>query len=150
MKLPFTIAAALLCLSAYSQDFIEFNQNTKWINEVNELSFLERSENDTNIYKAYSETSYLFYIDVDEDYYSITDLERERSVVRNCCMCSYTAILKNSKDTLQIEKGSSDDFGNSTIIIDTFYKENENLVQVKLLDDNTTVVTIWKSIISKN
>lgn len=150
MKLPFTIAAALISLLAYSQDFIEFNQNTKWITEVNELSFLERSENDTNIYKAYSENSYLFYIDVDEDYYSITDLERERSVVRNCCMCSYTAILKNSKDTLQIEKGSSDDFGNSTIIIDTFYKENENLVQVKLLDDNSTVVTIWKSIISKN
>ena len=54
MKLLTTIAALLVALSAYSQDFIKMNYNTKWTNGVNELSFLERTENDKDTYKALS------------------------------------------------------------------------------------------------
>jgi hypothetical protein len=149
MKLLSIISAVMLSLSVYSQDFIEINYNTKWTNGVNELSFLERAENDKNTYKAFSKTTYLFYIDLDKDYYSVKDLEQERSVVRNCCLCSYTAILKNSKDTLQIEKGSSDDFGNSNFVVNTFYMKNENLIHVKLSDDDSNIITIWNPLNSK-
>ena len=149
MKLLTTIAALLIALSAYSQDFIKMNYNTKWTNGVNELSFLERTENDKDTYKAFSKTSYLFYINLNINHYSVKDLKQERIAVRNCCMCSYTAILKNSRDTLRIEKGSSDDFGNSDIIVNTFYKKNEKLVHVKSSDDDSNIVTIWNPINSK-
>lgn len=149
MKLLTTIAALLIALSAYSQDFIKMNYNTKWTNGVNELSFLESTENGTDTYKSFSNTSYLFYINLNIDHYCVKDLEQERIAVRNCCMCSYTAILKNSRDTLRIEKGSSDDFGNSNIIINTFYKKNEKLVHVKSSDDDSNIVTIWNPINSK-
>ena len=149
MKLLTTIAALLVALSAYSQDFIKMNYNTKWTNGVNELSFLERTENDKDTYKAFSKTSYLFYINLNINHYSVKDLKQERIAVRNCCMCSYTAILKNSRDTLRIEKGSSDDFGNSDIIVNTFYKKNEQLVHVKSADDDSNIVTIWNPINSR-
>jgi len=149
MKLLTTIAALLVALSAYSQDFIKMNYNTKWTNGVNELSFLERTENDKDTYKAFSKTSYLFYINLNINHYSVKDLKQERIVVRNCCMCSYTAILKNSRDTLRIEKGSSDDFGNIDIIVNTFYKKNEQLVHVKSADDDSNIVTIWNPINSR-
>lgn len=136
-----------LPVTLFAQDtFIEVNNNTRWVNEANELSFLESIDDSKNAYKAVSSSSYLFYIDLNNDYYTAEALSQERSVIRSCCMCSYTAILKNSKDTLIIEKGASDDFGNSDIVTNTFYIKNEKLVQLKLLDDDSTVVTIWDPI----
>ena len=56
--------------------FLKRNIDTKWINGANELSFLEKI--DTNSYKAVSSNSFIFFIDLDKDVYSIKELELER------------------------------------------------------------------------
>lgn len=128
-------------LFLFSQStFLKKNIDTKWINGTNELSFLETVDNN-NSYKAVSSNEFIFFIELDNDAYSLKDLESER--ILNCCMCSYTAITKNSNDTLRIEKGSRDDFGNSEIIINTFYIRGNNLIQVKKTDDNAPLLTNW-------
>ena len=125
--------------------FLKRNIDTKWINGANELSFLETIE--TNSYKAVSSNSFIFFIDLDKDVYSIEELERERLL--NCCMCSYTAIIVNTKDTLKIEKGSRDDFGNSDVVTNTFYIQENKLVQVKVIDNESPIVTIWSQVSSE-
>tara|TARA_B100001540_G_C15816433_1_gene647773 strand:+ start:3673 stop:4821 length:1149 start_codon:yes stop_codon:yes gene_type:complete len=130
----------------YSQNtFLKRNIDTKWINGENELSFLEKI--DPNSYKAVSSNSFIFFINLDKDVYSIEELERERLL--NCCMCSYTAIILNTKDTLQIEKGQTDDFGNSDIVTNTFYIQENQLVQVKVIDNESPIVTIWSQVSSE-
>ena len=119
--------------------FLKRNINTKWIDGANELIFLEKI--DTNSYQAVSSNSFIFFIDLDKDIYTIEDLENERML--NCCMCSYTAIIVNSKDTLKIEKGQRDDFGNSDVVTNTFYIQNNKLVQVKVMDNENPIFTIW-------
>jgi len=121
--------------------FLKKNIDTKWINGTNELSFLETIDNNNNSYKAVSSNEFIFFIELDNNEYSPKDLESER--ILNCCMCSYTAITQNSNDTLKIEKGSRDDFGNSEIIINTFYIKDDNLIQVKKTDNNPPLVTNW-------
>ena len=61
-------------------------------------------------------------------------------------MCSYTAITQNSNDTLRVEKGSRDDFGNGEVVINTFYLEGENLIQVKLIDEEPPFIISWSRV----
>jgi hypothetical protein len=138
----------LLCvpLIGLSQNtFLKRNIDTKWINGVNELSFLETM--DKNSYKAVSSNSFIFFIDLDKDVYSIEELERERLL--NCCMCSYTAVIVNTKDTLKIEKGQRDDFGNSDVLTNTFYIQENKLVQVKVIENESPIFTIWAKVSSE-
>ena len=125
--------------------FLKRNINTKWINGANELIFLEKI--DTNSYQAVSSNSFIFFIDLDKDVYSIEELEKERLL--NCCMCSYTAIIVNSKDSLKIEKGQRDDFGNSDVVINTFYIQENKLVQVKVTENEPPIFTIWSKVSSE-
>ena len=139
----------LICvpLIGLSQNtFLKRNIDTKWINGANELSFLETI--DTNSYKAVSSNSFIFFIDLDKDVYSIKELELERLL--NCCMCSYTAIIINTKDTLKIEKGSRDDFGNSDVVNNTFYIQENKLVQVKVIDNKAPIMTHWLPVSNKD
>ena len=132
----------LLCVPmiGISQNtFLKRNIDTKWINGVNELFFLEKI--DTNSYRAVSSNSFIFFIDLDKNVYSIEELEKERLL--NCCMCSYTAIIVNSKDSLKIEKGQRDDFGNSDVVTNTFYIQENKLVQVKVIENEPPVFTFW-------
>tara|TARA_B100000902_G_scaffold76492_1_gene81319 strand:- start:73 stop:504 length:432 start_codon:yes stop_codon:yes gene_type:complete len=122
--------------------FLESNINTNWINSTNELSFLESVDNNT--YKSVTSNSFIFFIELDKDVYSSEDLNNERLL--NCCMCSYTAIIQNSKDTLRIEKGSRDDFGNGQVVINTFYLEGDDLIQVKLINEEPSTLTIWSRV----
>ena len=121
--------------------FLKRNVDTKWKDGTNELSFLETIDNKENVYRGVSSNSFIFFIDLDEDVYSIEDLNSERLL--NCCMCSYTAIIVNNKDTLKIEKGSRDDFGNSHVIINTFYIQEKKLVQVEAINNNIPKITYW-------
>ena len=125
--------------------FLENNIDTKWINGANELSFLEKI--DTNSYKTVSSNSFFFLIDLDKDVYSNKELERERLL--NCCMCSFTAIIINTKDTLKIEKVSRDDFGNSDVVTNTFYIQENKLVQVQVIDNQSPIVTLWSQLSSE-
>jgi len=138
----------LLCAPLFllgQTTFLKRNIDTKWINGANELSFLETIE--TNSYKAVSSNSFIFFIDLDKDVYNFEELESERLL--NCCMCSYTAIIVNTKDTLKIEKGSRDDFGNSDVVTNTFYIQENKLVQVKVIDNESPIVTIWSQVYSE-
>ena len=133
---------SLICFS--QKTFIENNINTKWINGTNELSFLENENDNKNAYKAVTTKSYIFYIELDKDVYTPDELNNERLL--NCCMCSYTAITQNSRDTLKVEKGSRDDFGNSKVIINTFYLKEDNLIQFKHIDKEPPTLTIWSRV----
>ena len=131
-------------LSFGQNTFLKRNIDTKWINATNELSFLETIDNRENVYKGISSNSFIFFIDLNKDIYSIEDLKLERLL--NCCMCSYTAIIVDNKDTLKIEKGSRDDFGNSHVVINTFYIQEKKLVQVEEINNNIPKITYWSRI----
>ena len=139
------IFSLIIPLIGFGQNtFIESNSNTKWINGTNKLSFLESVGSEKNTYKAVTSNSYIFFIELNKDVYNSEDLNLERLL--NCCMCSYTAITQNSNDTLRVEKGSRDDFGNGEVVINTFYLEGENLIQVKLIDEEPPFMISWSRV----
>ena len=148
MKKLLFILLYLPLIGLSQNTFLKRNIDTKWINGANELSFLETMDMDKNSYKAVSSNSFVFFIDLDKDVYSIKELESERLL--NCCMCSYTAIIVNTKDTLKIEKGSRDDFGNSNVVNNTFYIQENKLVQVKVIDNKVPIMTHWLPVSNKD
>ena len=131
-------------LSFGQNTFLKRNVDTKWKSATIELSFLETIDERKNVYKGISSNSFIFLIDLDKNIYGVEDLKSERLL--NCCMCSYTAIILNSQDTLKIEKGSRDDFGNSHIVINTFYNQENKLVQEEEINNTATKITYWSPI----
>ena len=126
---------------ASAQDsFIESNINTKWISGSKELSFLVPVKNSENAYQTVSSDSYIFYIDLDNHNYSTKEL---RSVRDQCCMCSFTSIL-NTPDTLVVDYFSTDDFGNSELKVNTFYIQENKLVQVEVINNENSIITYWE------
>ena len=124
--------------------FINQFTNSNWMNERDSLRFLETVNDNKKTYKAVTSTSYIFYIDLLKDTYSTKELIQNR---QQCCMCSYNSIL-DTKDTLKIENYSTDDFGNSELVTNTFYIKNKKLVQIKIVDNNSARVTIWTRLFS--
>ena len=120
--------------------FIESNKNTKWISGSKELSFLVPVPNNKNAYKSESSESYIFYIDLDNHNYSTKEL---KSVRDQCCMCSFTSIL-NTTDTLIVDYFSTDDFGNSELKVNTFFIQNNKLVQVEVINNENSIITYWE------
>ncbi len=136
------ILLLLLCVPFFllgQNTFIKQFTNSNWINGTEKLSFLETLDNKENIYKAVISSGYIFYIDLDKDIYSTKVLNTVRT---KCCMCSYKSIL-DTKDTLIIDYFSTDDFGNSELKVNTFYIEENKLVQVEMIDDESPKVTFW-------
>jgi len=140
----FILVLIIPFLSFGQNTFLKRNVDTKWKSATMELSFLETSDDRKNVYKGISSNSFIFFIDLNKDIYSIEDLKSERLL--NCCMCSYTAIIVNNQDTLKIEKGSRDDFGNSHVVINTFYNQENKLVQEQEINNNTPKITYWSPI----
>ena len=120
--------------------FIESNKNTKWISGSKELSFLVPVKDAENTYKSESSDSYIFYIDLDNHNYNTKEL---KSVRDQCCMCSFTSIL-NTTDTLIVDYFSTDDFGNSELKVNTFFIQNNKLVQVEVINNENSIITYWE------
>ena len=135
------ICAPLFLLGQNS--FIKQFTNSKWVNGTDKLSFLEASDNKENTYKTLTSSSYIFYIDLDKDIYSNTELKPVRV---QCCMCSYKSIL-DTKDTLIVDHFTTDDFGNSELEVNTFYIQDNKLVQVEETDNESPRVTKWTRLI---
>ena len=125
--------------------FIKQFNNSKWANGSDTLSFLESLDTKGNSYKAVTSSSYIFYIDLDKDNYSTKELNPERI---QCCMCSYKSIL-DTKDSLIVDHFSTDDFGNSELRVNTFYIQENKLVQVEVIDNESPIVTIWSQVSSE-
>ena len=135
----------LLCAPLFllgQNTFIKQFTNSKWVNGTDKLSFLEVLDNKENSYKAVTSSSYIFYIDLDNDNYSTKELNPVRV---QCCMCSYKSIL-DTKDSLIVDHFSTDDFGNSELRVNTFYIQENKLVQVEIIDDESPIVTIWSQV----
>ena len=135
----------LLCAPLFllgQNTFIKQFTNSKWVNGTDKLSFLEVLDNKENSYKAVTSSSYIFYIDLDKDNYSTKELNPVRV---QCCMCSYKSIL-DTKDSLIVDHFSTDDFGNSDLRVNTFYIQENKLVQVEIIDDESPIVTIWSQV----
>ena len=120
--------------------FIESNINTKWKNGSKELSFLVPVKNAENAYQSVSSESYIFFIDLDNHNYSTKELKFIRD---QCCMCSFTSIL-NTADTLIVDYFSTDDFGNSELKVNTFYIQQNKLVQVEVINNEKSTITYWE------
>ena len=138
----------LLCAPLFllgQNTFIKQFTNSKWVNGSDKLNFLEVLDNKENTYKAVTSSSYIFYIDLDKDNYSTKELNPERI---QCCMCSYKSIL-DTKDSLIVDHFSTDDFGNSELRVNTFYIQENKLVQVEVIDNESPIVTIWSQVSSE-
>lgn len=135
-KLLLVFLCAPLFLLGQNTFIKQFN-NSKWTNGSDTLSFLESSDTKGNSYKAVTSSSYIFYIDLDKDNYSTKELNPVRV---QCCMCSYKSILDN-KDSLIVDHFSTDDFGNSELRVNTFYIQENQLVQVEVTDNGSPRVT---------
>ena len=138
----------LLCAPLFllgQNTFIKQFTNSKWVNGSDKLNFLEVLDNKENTYKAVTSSSYIFYIDLDKDNYSTKELNPERI---QCCMCSYKSIL-DTKDSLIVDHFSTDDFGNSELRVNTFYIQENKLVQVEIVDNESPIVTIWSQVSSE-
>jgi hypothetical protein len=138
----------LLCSPLFllgQNTFIKQFTNSKWINGINTLSFLETLDNKENTYKAVTSSSYIFFIDLDKDTYSTKELKPVRE---QCCMCSYTSIM-DTKDTLIVDRFTTDDFGNSDLEVNTFYIQEDKLVQVEVINNENSIVTKWPRLISE-
>ena len=135
----------LLCAPLFllgQNTFIKQFTNSNWVNGTNELSFLKTIDNNKNTYKAVTSKSYIFFIDLDKDNYSTKELKPVRI---QCCMCSYTSIM-DTEDTLKVDYFSTDDFGNSELRVNTFYTQENKLVQVEEIDNESPIVTIWSQV----
>ena len=135
----------LLCAPLFllgQNTFIKQFTNSKWVNGSDKLSFLEALDNKDNTFKAVTSSLYIFYIDLDKDNYSTKELNPVRV---QCCMCSYKSIL-DTKDSLIVDHFSTDDFGNSELRVNTFYIQENKLVQVEIIDDESPIVTIWSQV----
>ena len=138
----------LLCAPLFllgQNTFIKQFTNSKWVNGSDKLNFLEVLDNKENTYKAVTSSSYIFYIDLDKDNYSTKELNPVRV---QCCMCSYKSIL-DTKDSLIVDHFSTDDFGNSELRVNTFYIQENKLVQVEVIDNESPIVTIWSQVSSE-
>jgi hypothetical protein len=138
----------LLCAPLFllgQNTFIKQFTNSKWVNGSDKLNFLEVLDNKENTYNAVTSSSYIFYIDLDKDNYSTKELNPERI---QCCMCSYKSIL-DTKDSLIVDHFSTDDFGNSELRVNTFYIQENKLVQVEVIDNESPIVTIWSQVSSE-
>ena len=136
----------LLCAPLFllgQNTFIKQFTNSKWVNGTDKLSFLEVLDNKENSYKAVTSSSYIFYIDLDNDNYSTKELNPVRV---QCCMCSYKSIL-DTKDSLIVDHFSTDDFGDSELRVNTFYIQENKLVQVEETDNESPRVTKWTRLI---
>ena len=132
----------LLCAPLFllgQNNFIKQFTNSKWVNGSDKLSFLEDLDNKENTFKAVTSSLYIFYIDLDKDNYSTKELKPVRV---QCCMCSYKSIL-DTKDSLIVDHFSTDDFGNSELRVNTFYIQDNKLVQVEVIDNKSPIVTKW-------
>lgn len=135
-KLLLVFLCAPLFLLGQNTFIKQFN-NSKWANGSDTLSFLESLDTKGNSYKAVTSSSYIFYIDLDKDNYSTKELNPVRV---QCCMCSYKSIL-DTKDSLIVDHFSTDDFGNSELRVNTFYIQENQLVQVEVTDNESPRVT---------
>ncbi|MFB0959811.1 MAG: hypothetical protein QMB20_01290, partial [Flavobacteriales bacterium] len=135
-KLLLVFLCAPLFLLGQNTFIKQFN-NSKWANGSDTLSFLESLDTKGNSYKAVTSSSYIFYIDLDKDNYSTKELNPLRV---QCCMCSYKSIL-DTKDSLIVDHFSTDDFGNSELRVNTFYIQENQLVQVEVTNNESPRVT---------
>lgn len=135
-KLLLVFLCAPLFLLGQNTFIKQFN-NSKWANGSDTLSFLESLDTKGNSYKAVTSSSYIFYIDLDKDNYSTKELNPVRV---QCCMCSYKSIL-DTKDSLIVDHFSTDDFGNSELRVNTFYIQENQLVQVEVTNNESPRVT---------
>jgi hypothetical protein len=132
----------LLCAPLFllgQNTFIKQFTNSKWVNGSDKLSFLEALDNKENTFNAVTSSLYIFIIDLDKDNYSTKELKPVRV---QCCMCSYKSIL-DTKDSLIVDHFSTDDFGNSQLRVNTFYIQDNKLVQVEVIDNKSPIVTKW-------
>ena len=141
-KLLLVFLCAPLFLLGQNTFIKQFN-NSKWTDGSDTLSFLESSDTKGKSYKAVTSCSYIFYIDLEKDNYSTKELNPGRI---QCCMCTYKSIL-DTKDSLIVDHFSTDDFGNSELRVNTFYIQENQLVNVEVINNKSPTVTKWTRLI---
>lgn len=141
-KLLLVFLCAPLFLLGQNTFIKQFN-NSKWVDGSDTLSFLESSDTKRKSYKAVTSCSYIFYIDLEKDNYSTKELNPGRI---QCCMCTYKSIL-DTKDSLIVDHFSTDDFGNSELRVNTFYIQENQLVNVEVINNKSPIVTKWRRLI---
>ena len=126
--------------------FLEKHLYSEWVSGEEELNFL-RASADNNIYGGAEHPT-------DFQFQGITYTPpvdgAQWAAMRQleCCMCSYTALVQNTPDTLRLERGGRGDFGPISVTTHTFFVEGGDLVQVpsKYVEDEGTTETrrLWQ------
>ena len=123
--------AMLLCGSLWgtAQDtFLEKHLYSKWESGEEVLSFLQATAKN-NIYGG-AEHPEAFQLQGITYAPPVDNAQWEATRRLECCMCGYTALVKNTPYTMRLERGARGDFGPVSVITHTFFLEDNDLVQV--------------------
>ena len=143
------LMAMLLCgpLWGTAQDtFLEKHLYSQWESGEEVLSFLQATANN-NIYGG-AEHPEAFQLQGITYAPPVDNAQWEATRRLECCMCGYTALIKNTPDTMRLERGARGDFGPVSVITHTFFLEGNDLVQVtsEWVEDEGEAKTrrLWK------
>ena len=126
--------------------FLEKHLYSKWVSGAEELSFLRASADNNN----YGGAEHPMDFDFQGMTYTPPVDGAQWAALRQleCCMCSYTALVQNTPDTLRLERGGRGDFGPISVTTHTFFVEGGDLVQVtsEYVEDEGTIDTrrLWQ------
>ncbi len=108
--------------------FLEKHLYSEWESEEEVLSFLQATANN-NIYGG-AEHPEAFQLQGITYAPPLDNAQWEATRRLECCMCGYTALVKNTPDTMRLERGARGDFGPVSVITHTFFLEGSDLAQV--------------------
>lgn len=126
--------------------FLEKHLYSQWESGEEVLSFLQATANN-NIYGG-AEHPEAFQLQGITYAPPVDNAQWEATRRLECCMCGYTALVKNTPDTMRLERGARGDFGPVSVITHTFFLEGNDLVQVtseRVEDEGETKTRrLWK------
>lgn len=108
--------------------FLEKHLYSQWESGEEVLSFLQATAKN-NIYGG-AEHPEAFQLQGITYAPPVDNAQWEATRRLECCMCGYTALVKNTPDTMRLERGARGDFGPVSVITHTFFLEGSDLVQV--------------------
>lgn len=146
------LGSAMICLLSLSMlgsgqaTFLEKHLYSHWESGEEELSFLQAVANN-NIYGG-AEHPTAFQFQGVTYAPPLDDAQWKATRRLECCMCGYTALVKNTPDTMRLERGARGDFGPVSVITHTFFLEGSDLVQItsKWVEDEGETETrrLWQ------
>jgi len=98
-----------------STNFIKNNKNSVWTNGIDTLSFEFQTTKNSDKIELFT--------------FNGINYKTEPGKIE-CCMCSHAWMDLSSKDSLILIKESTDDFGGFESLLNTFYLEENKLIQI--------------------